>query len=161
VALVASLVGLGFALSDTGSAKSDAAATKALDLSRASAGAERAARAAAVHLTTYDYRTLATDFSWVQDAGTAKFRKEYAEISAPVKKVVAQLRVHAVGSVDDSAAKAKDADHATVLLFVDQTLTSATDSERKLVTPRITMTMVRVGGRWLVDEVALRNLAGS
>jgi Mce-associated membrane protein len=157
VGLVICLAGLVHELSTDGTSSQ---ADHALVVSRAESGAEKAARVAAVHLTTYDYRSLDTAFSWVDDAGTAKFRKEYAKVSAPIKKVVAQLKVHAVGSVDDAAAEAKDADHATVLLFVDQTLTSGTSSERKLVTPRVTMTMVRTGGHWLVDEVAVRNLAG-
>lgn len=156
VALVASVAtAVAFHHDDSG------AAAHALTLARAEQGALTAARSAAVHLTTYDYRSIATDFSWVDGAGTAKFRKEYAKISAPVKEYVAQLKVHAVGTVDDAAARVTDASHVTVLLFVDQTLTSAASTERKLDTPRIAMTMVRQHGVWLVDQVALRNLVAS
>ena len=130
------------------------------DLDSAGRAAERAARAAAVAMTSYDYRTADRDFGWVDTAGTARFRTQYAEVSAPVEKLVVQLKAHATGSVLDSAARVRDADHVTVLLFVDQALTSAGGdaASRRLDQPRVVMKMVRQGGRWLVDEVGLRNL---
>ncbi|MET3960194.1 Mce-associated membrane protein [Marmoricola sp. OAE513] len=158
VALGVALVGWAEARSgDEGSSKAD----RALALAAAEKGATAAARKAAVNLTTYDFSSIDADFAWIDDSGTEKFKAEYAKVSAPIKKAVAELKVHAEGSVDEAAATAKDADHVTVLLFVDQTLLSGTSTERQLATPRITMTMVREDGRWLVDDVAVRNLAGS
>jgi Mce-associated membrane protein len=136
----------------------DASAQVRLD---AEHDADAAAKKAAVSLTTYDWATLDEDFSWAEDAGTAKFQDQYAEVSAPIRKLVLELKAHAEGSVVDSAARATDADHVTVLLFVDQTLTNQGSSERKLDQPRMTMSMVREGGRWLVDEVKLSNLTDS
>lgn len=130
----------------------------AADLLDAEAAAEKAARAAAVRLTTYDYRSVATDFDWAVLAGTPSFRDKYAEVSAPIMKVVVELKVHAVGTVNQAAATATDPDHVTVLLFVDQVLTSEEDAEPKISTPRITMAMVRQDGRWLVDDVAIPDL---
>lgn len=130
------------------------------DLSDAGKQAEAAARKAVVSMTTYDYQTIPRDFAWVNDAGTAKFRKQYAEVSAPIKKLVAQLKARAVGSVVASAADVQDVDHVTVLVFVDQTLTNPGQSQPGLDQPRVTMSMVRQGGRWLVDEVKLNNLTG-
>jgi Mce-associated membrane protein len=130
------------------------------DLDEAGRDAERAARAAAVAMTSYDHSTADRDFGWVDTAGTAKFREQYAEVSAPVKELVVSMKAHAEGMVVDSAARVRDTDHVTVLLFVDQTLTSADkDADRELDQPRVTMTMVRQGGRWLIDEVKLRNLS--
>lgn len=162
VLLVLALGGLGVALLDDGDGASPAAPgdASAATLLAAEAGAEKAAREAAVHLTTYDYRTLATDFDWVVTAGTPAFRDRFAEVSAPTRRYVTQLKVHAEGSVDEAAATAQDADHVTVLLFVDQTLTSDAGAERELATPRVRMSMVRSGDDWLVDDVAVRNLVG-
>ncbi|MCW2857404.1 MAG: hypothetical protein JWR52_3019 [Marmoricola sp.] len=128
------------------------------DLTDAGTQAQAAARKAVVSMTTYDYRTLPHDFAWVDDAGTAKFRKQYAEVSAPIKKLVLQLKAHAVGSVVASAAEVKDVDHVLVLVFVDQTLSNPGQAQPGLDQPRVTMSMVRQGGRWLVDEVKLNNL---
>lgn len=129
-----------------------------LDAQRA---ADKAARIAAVELTTYDWRSLEKDFSWVADGGTPAFQKRYAEVSAPIRALVLKIKAHATGSVVDSAARATDADHATVLLFVDQTITNDTNSDRRLDQPRMTLTMVRSGGRWLVDDVRINNLTTS
>lgn len=143
--------------------RDDAGPTRGSDataetLLAAEADAEKAARAAAISLTTYDYQTLDTDFDWVVTAGTPAFRDRYADVVTATRKVVTELKVHAVGSVDAAAATAQDADHVTVLLFVDQTLTSDAGAERRLATPRVRMSMVRSGSRWLVDDAAVRNL---
>lgn len=165
VALVASLVGLGVALTrggdDGGSPTSSSAADEALDLREAESAALDAARAAAVQLTSYDHATLEEDFAWVEDSGTQELQDQFSQISTPIRKAVTELEVHAEGTVQDAAARAEDVDHVTVLLFVDQTLTSAASSERRLVTPRVTLSMVRQDGRWLVDAVELNDQPSS
>lgn len=163
LALVAALGVLAFVLaSDDGAADRVSAVGGATGdpatLLAAEVDAERAARDAAVHLTSYDYRSLDTDFDWVVTAGTEAFRARYAEVSEPTKKYVAEFRVRAEGSVEESAATAQDPDHVTVLLFVDQELTSDADDARRLATPRVRMSMVRSGTRWLVDDVAVLDL---
>jgi Mce-associated membrane protein len=128
------------------------------DLDDAGDAAEKAARTAAVAMTSYDHRTADEDFGWVDTAGTARFRRQYAEVSAPVKELVEQVQAHAEGKVVESAVRVRDTQHATVLLFVDQTITSAGKDTRELDQPRVVMTMVRQDGRWLVDEVELGSL---
>jgi Mce-associated membrane protein len=149
LALSGALVALGLTMSSLSHERA---------LTDAGRQAQVAARKAVVSMTTYDYRTLSHDFAWVDEAGTAKFRKQYAEVSAPIKKLVLALRARAEGSVVASAAEVKDADHVVVLVFVDQTLSNPGQSQPGLDQPRVTMTMVRQGGRWLVDEVKLNNL---
>jgi len=158
--LVGALVALGFALGDEGSPGA-VDSGEATALAEAGAGAEKAARSAVVHMTTYSAATLDEDFSWADDAGTPKFRTYYAEVSAPIRKLVLQLRSTAVGSVVDAAPKVHDLDHVTVLLFVDQVITGPGGSDRQVDQPRVTMSMVRTDGRWLVDGVKIRNLSTS
>lgn len=123
--------------------------------------AEAAARKAVVAMTSYRYQSVEDDFAWVEEAGTAKFREQYSEVSKPVKELVVRLKARASGSVVASAPIVKDADHVTVLLFVDQELSSEAASgrpSRGLDQPRVTMSMVRKDGRWLVDAVELKSL---
>lgn len=124
--------------------------------------AEEAAREAVVAMTTYDHRTVEEDFAWVEDAGTEKFRDQYAEVSEPIKELVVKLEAKAVGTVVASAPDVEDEDHVTVLLFVDQEIfnpgTGSTGPQRGLDQPRVTMEMVREDGEWLVDEVQLSSL---
>lgn len=156
LALVGALVALGLVVGNDDTTADGSG--EAYALSDAGTQAEKAARSAAVHMTTYSSTTLATDFDWVDTAGTPKFRTYYREVSEPIKKLVRQLGSKAVGSVVDSAPKVRDVDHVTVLLFVDQVITGRDATDRQLDQPRVTMSMVRSDGRWLVDEVKLRNL---
>lgn len=47
------------------------------------ASATAAAEAAIVAMTTYDYRSVDEDFSWVDTSGTPGFRQDFAEASDP------------------------------------------------------------------------------
>lgn len=125
--------------------------------------ADEAARKAVVAMTTYDYATVEEDFSWVEDAGTDKFREQYAEVSEPIKELVLQLKAHAEGTVIDSAARVTDEDEVTVLLFVDQEISNpgsgSSGPQQGLDQPRVAMSMVLQDGRWLVDDVKLSSLS--
>jgi Mce-associated membrane protein len=135
---------------------------RAIALAAAGKAADKAARAAVVEMTTYSYTSIDKDFRWVDDAGTAHFRKQYAEVSKPIKELVVRLKARAKGTVVASAPKVTDVDHVTVLLFVDQLITNpgtgTSGAQRGLDQPRVTMSMVRQDGRWLVDEVKLSGL---
>jgi Mce-associated membrane protein len=162
VLLLAAVVTLGVLISkrdpETGSSSGSAGAQQ---LQEAEHAAEQAARKDAVALTTYDWSSLEADFAWAKSDGTTAFQARYAQVSAPIRDFVLKIKAHAVGSVVASAATAKDADHVTVLLFVDQAITNETNSERRLDQPRMSMSMVRSGGRWLVDDVKINNLTDS
>ena len=138
---------------------------QAVRYAAAGKAADRAARRAVVEMTSYSYKTVDQDFRWVDDAGTHKFQKQYAEVSKPIKTLVVQLRATAKGTVVASAPIVKDADHVTVLVFVDQAIsnpgTGGADPQRGLDQPRVTMQMVRQGGRWLVDEVKISSLSNN
>lgn len=131
------------------------------DLADAGDEAEAAARSAIVAMTSYDYTSLDADFAWVDTAGTAAFRTRYADASAPIKKLILGIKAHAEGAVIASAATVKDTDHATVLLFVDQEISHPGQAKQPPEQPRVTMSMVRQGGRWLVDDVEIKSLTGS
>jgi Mce-associated membrane protein len=141
------------------------AGDRAVALAAAGKAADAAARKAVVEMTSYDYRTVTTDFAWVDDAGTAKFRQQYAEVSAPIKRLVVSLKATAKGTVVASAPVARDIDHVTVLLFVDQEISNpgsgSTKPQRGLDQPRVTMEMLRQDGRWLVDDVRISSLSGA
>lgn len=127
-------------------------------LAEAGSDAEAAARRVAVEMTSYDHATLKKDFAWIEDDGTKRFKDYFAEVSAPAQKVIAQLKAKAVGKVVDSAADVEDEDNVKVVLFVDQTITSAGQKGSKVDQPRVSMFMVQRDGRWLVDRVELNSL---
>jgi len=120
--------------------------------------AEAAARDAVVRMTTYDWRTVDADFTWVDDAGTEAFKTYFAGASRDAKAVIASLRATATGTVVDSASTVIDPSHVKVLLFVDQEITARGQEGTKIDQPRVTMQMVLVDGAWLVDQVAVNDL---
>ena len=146
----------------TGGSKGEDDAVRAAAAGKA---ADKAARVAVVEMTTYSYKTVNQDFAWVDEAGTAKFQKQYAEVSKPIKKLVVQLKATAKGTVVASAPIVKDDDHVTVLLFIDQQISNPGNStsgpQKGLDQPRVTMKMVRQGARWLVDEVNISSLSNN
>lgn len=151
LALVVSLVGWFFTWRSLDHSK---------DLDRAGDQATAAAREAAVQMTSYNYKTLDKDFAWVEEAGTARFQEYFADASAKAKPLVTGLQATAKGQVVDAAPKVKDAKHVSVLLYVDQTITSASKKGADVDQPRVTMKMVLQNDKWLVDSVQLNNLLG-
>jgi Mce-associated membrane protein len=126
-------------------------------LRAAGRSADAAARRVAVELTTYDYRTIGDAYDWVDRDGTARFRKQFASVSADARASVVALRVVATGTVIASAPDVVDTQHVRVLLFVDQQVRSTNSTGSRTEEPRLRMDMVRVGGRWLVDAVQREN----
>lgn len=157
VALVAALVAVVLLWQDRGAGEDG---TRDAELHRAEAAAEEAAKEAVVAMTTYSYRTVEEDFSWVESAGTADFQEYFAGASEQAVGLIRRIRAEAQGTVVDSAATAIDPRHAKVLLYVDQEITSAGEEGTKVDQPRVTMQMVRQDGEWLVDEVQVLNLLG-
>jgi len=129
--------------------------------SSAAPAAEEAARDAVTRMTTYDFRTVDEDFSWVDDAGTDEFQKTFSSAADDAIEMIKGLKSSAVGTVVDSAATVEDANHVKVLLFVDQELMAEGQRKPVIEESRVTMHMVREHDRWLVDQVALQNLLGS
>jgi len=121
--------------------------------------ATRAAERVVVNWLTYDYRTYRNDMKWITDSGTPKFRKEFSgeALEGLRKRIVGPRQLVSRGRVVNSAATATDADHVKVLLFTDQTLTDKdirTDGGEPLhARSGVELSMVKVGGRWLVDDM--------
>jgi Mce-associated membrane protein len=156
VALVASLVALVLVWRDRDDA--DDLARSATEMADAGVEAERVAAEVITRMTTYNFRTVEEDFSWVDDVGTAKFRDNYAAISKETAIYIQSLKAKAKGVVVDSSATVADPDHVKVLLFVDQTIRAEGTKQLDFEQTRVTMQMVREGETWLVDEVEVTNL---
>jgi len=152
LALAACLVALGLLWQDLSERR---------ELDQAGEQAERAARKAVTAMTTYDHRTLDEDFAWVEEAGTVRFQEFFAESSKQARAFIEEIRARATGEVVAAAADVEDAERVDVLLFVDQTITSRGEEGSRIDQPRVTMTMVREGEVWLVDEVQVNNLLTS
>lgn len=129
------------------------------DLRAAGEAAQKAARAAVLAITTYDHSSVEEDFGWVDTVGTEDFGERYAKLTEPTRALIAETKASAKGRVLDSAARVVDSRHVVVLLFVDQEITNEGSSDRSLDQPRVTLTMVKQDGRWLVDDLDLNTIS--
>lgn len=126
--------------------------------SRATEHARRAALAAAQASTpqilSYDYRHLGDDFAQAERDLTGSFKDEYAHTTKAVVTPAA-TSYHAVVKASVAAASVVSASphSVVVLLFVNQTTTSNRLSGPKVDLNRVVMTLVPVGGHWLISAV--------
>jgi Mce-associated membrane protein len=122
------------------------------DLAKASAESVRVAGEDAVVLLSYKADSVEKDLGAARERLTGDFKDAYTELTRQVvipgvkeKHITAVAKVTAAGSVSVTA------NHAVVLLFVDQTVTigagAPTDTQ-----PVVRVTLDKVNGRWLVSR---------
>lgn len=125
-------------------------------LADASREATVVAEQRAVQITTYSAETLDTDFGWVDDGATPEFADRYTRETESLREIFAEVGAQAEGRVTASAATADSTDRVEVLLFVDQQIRTADGATPDTEENRVIVTMVKVDGRWLVDDVVVR-----
>jgi len=124
-------------------------------LADAGEDAEKAGVAAATNMLTYDYKTLDEDFAWVQDDGTKTFQQSFAAAADDARELAEATKAHSEARVRGFGVHLKDADHATVLVAIDSTLTEPDKAAAEDQRWRVELTMVKQDGRWLVDKLEL------
>lgn len=127
------------------------------------AAAEALAAAAkyAETLTTANPATIDRQITDLLDGSTGGFHDRYAKQSSDLRAMLLANQVTTSGTVVDSAVKSSDATNATVLLFVEQTFTSAAlkgaPAGRPAQPPSditaMAISLAKVAGRWLVSDV--------
>jgi Mce-associated membrane protein len=115
--------------------------------------AQNAARTSAQSILSYDYRTLEANMAKAEALTTGQFRQQY-EADAPKLLALAkqaqgvvQANVWQAGIVSESPGQ------VTVLLFVDQSTTQASNQTPQLSQNRVKLVMQKVGGNWLVAQL--------
>jgi Mce-associated membrane protein len=111
------------------------------------------ARQSAVTLLTYDYRHLDRDFAAVTAGATGGFKKDFAGKEATAKQLFVQGKAVARGQVLDAAVVSSTADHATVLVVIDQSVTNVSVPQGTVKHYRMQLQLDRAGARWLVSDV--------
>jgi Mce-associated membrane protein len=104
-------------------------------------------------LTSFDARTLEEDIERVKGVSAEEFVAEYEQTMAGLREQIASDQTVSVGSVLAVGMERLDGDEATVLVAVNQQITSA-GAEPRTEANRVRMTLVRGDGSWLVRSVA-------
>ncbi|MFJ2834340.1 hypothetical protein ACIO52_03170 [Nocardia sp. NPDC087230] len=125
---------------------------------RAADRAGREARDFAVEtvsqILSYDHRNVEQHFTSVLDSLGGEFRPQFEEVSRQVIVPSAQKR-QVVTNADVVGSSVIDArpDRAELLLFVNQSTTSAEQPETKIDGSRVRVTVERIGSRWLIVDM--------
>lgn len=128
---------------------------RADDLADARNDAIKAARASAIDLMTYDYRSIDRDLARALSHTTSTLRTKLARDLDAHKQTFVSDQVHATAVVIQAAADVVTTNNATVLLFVNQTVASLPSrGQPQIDHARLVMKLIRVGGHWLVASLS-------
>ena len=128
--------------------------------SSAARDAQVAAERAAVPVLSYDYEHLDAD----QDAATAlmtgSYKSEYDKLFAVIEDNAPQTRTKVTAEVVASGIVRATADRVQVLVFVDRPTTNKLSAEPTVYKDQVTLSMQRVDGQWLVDDLVTSPVQG-
>lgn len=114
-----------------------------------------AARQDVVDLMSYDYRRIDSDLNRGLSRATGPFRDKLSAAMDSHRKEFTSLRSVSSAVVVDAAVQEIDGDHATLLMFVDQTISNRKTSGPQTDHTRVVLSMDRVDGAWLVSDLTL------
>jgi Mce-associated membrane protein len=122
------------------------------DLARARTESVRVAGEDTVVLLSYKADSVEKDLAAARERLTGEFKDAYTELTRQVVIPGAKEKhISSVAKVNAAASVSATANHAVVLLFVDQTVTigagAPTDTQ-----PVVRVTLDKVNGRWLVSR---------
>ena len=115
------------------------------------AEAVNAASQFALRMDTFDGKDMDAYSKRVQQLLTTKYKSEFDKQFQPFKQVYSQAQAVGTGKVIMSGVASYDADSATVLVVHDGSVKSKL-GQSQVRHQRWTIDLVKVDGRWLVDD---------
>lgn len=118
----------------------------------ADAESVRAATDGTIAMLSYKPDTVERELTAAQDRLAGKFKDSYASLTRDVVIPGAkQKQISAVATVPAAASVSATADHAVVLVFVNQTVIIGKDAPTN-TTSCVRVTLDRRSGRWLISQ---------
>jgi Mce-associated membrane protein len=114
-----------------------------------------AARTYAVQLASYNYRDLERGFATVATNSTPSFRHSFSESSDALKTTLTKYKATADASVVSAGLVSSDPSRAVALVFLTQRIANSTQPKPTSDRSQVKITLVKSGGRWLIDQVTL------
>jgi Mce-associated membrane protein len=120
----------------------------------------QAARQEAVNLTTISYQTADADLGRIIAAATGTLKTQFQAQRAQFPTVLARDKSVSVGTVLAAGVASQSAGTVEALVAVDASVSNAASEKTGPVVKhyRMDMKLVRVGGHWLVSQVAFAGL---
>ncbi|MEZ0580813.1 hypothetical protein [Nocardioides sp. MH1] len=152
--LFAPSIGLVWLVSAKNSAEDDLSKEKA-DNAAYAAGPEArdAAEKMLLEMTSYSYKDIDDEYSWLDNFASDALRKRYAQQIPKLKKIIKASQASAEGEVRQSAYNTIDDDTATVLAYVRQVLRTKGDKRGHVEDQWTTLKMVRQGDGWKIGDI--------
>lgn len=123
------------------------------DLNSARAQAAKAATRFALDFGSYDYQHLDSEFSAVAARMTPDFAKSYTDTSNKLKPTLVQYKSKVTATVQGSGVTSVSTAQATVVVFLDQTVTTSQSTTPRIDRNRLQIQLVRKNGKWLVAKL--------
>jgi len=114
-----------------------------------------AARTYAVQLASYNYRNLDRGFAALAADSTPSFRRSFTESSDTLKSTLTKYKATADASVVSAGLVSSGGSQAVALVFLTQKIENSTQAQPTTDRSQVQITLVRSGGRWLIDQVTL------
>jgi Mce-associated membrane protein len=102
---------------------------------------------------SYDHETLEADQREAQALMTGSYREEYDKLFTVIEDNAPQTQTKVTASVAASGIVRASDDRVQVLVFVDRPTTNKLDAEPVVYKDQVTVSMQRVDGEWLVDDL--------
>lgn len=115
--------------------------------------AQSSAESATAAILSYDYRNLDRSEQAAESAMTATYRSKYAKLFQQIKANAPTTQTVVTTNVVDSSIVRADQDRVQVLVLVDRPTTNKLQTTPLVYQDHVTVTMERVGGDWLVDDM--------
>ncbi|MDP7705141.1 MULTISPECIES: hypothetical protein [unclassified Mycobacterium] len=126
--------------------------TSARDAAAARAESVRAATEGTIALLSYRPDTVQADLERARDRLTGAFLQAYTSLTHDVVIPGAkQKQISAVATVPAAASTSATAEHAVVLLLVNQTVIVGQDAPASTASS-VRVTLDKIGGRWLISQ---------
>lgn len=119
----------------------------------ATRAAQSAAERAVVPVLSYDAKTLEEDQATAQAQMTSDYREEYDKLFEAIKENAPRTQTSVSAEVIASGIVRSGENRVQVLLFVNRPTTNKARPEPVVFRDQVTVTMQRVGGDWLVDDL--------
>ena len=122
--------------------------------------AQVAAERAVVPVLSYDYEHLDEDQKAATALMTGKYRAEYDKLFAVLEENAPETQTKVTASVVASGIVRASEDRVQVLVFVDRPTTNKLNPEPVVYKDQVTLSMQRVDGAWLVDDMVTSPVQG-
>lgn len=122
--------------------------------------AQVAAERAVVPVLSYDYEHLDTDQQAAQALMTGAYREEYDKLFAVLEENAPRTQTRVTASVVSSGIVRASDERVQVLVFVDRPTTNKLSAEPVVYKDQVTLSMQRVDGEWLVDDLVTSPVQG-